>query len=285
LSASTDIGSHPFFAGKSQVGIGQIASTLLLLVSRYYVAIIVTGLVGLAAGWGVGTMLPKRYTSAVYLRLDENAARSTDALMSAAPVLDKVLAQVPVPGATVEQRRRRLDSERSLSVAPNEVARTSGLFQMQVADTDPARAKAIAAAFLDAWLEATKPTGDKKTQLEQQIARLERELAWTTEAIAQARKDPAAAATTAQGAGLIVLGSPMTMLVGKYEELVTSLEKTQQEAKGLSRDVILSEPTLPEEPSGPRKAPIMLGVALAAEALLLLWLFARQMRWIGPKRG
>jgi hypothetical protein len=253
-----------------------------VLFSKYYWAIFIVGLGAGLAGWGIVHVVPKQYTSSVYLRLDEAAARNADAVMSAAPILDQVLARVDVPGSTIEDRRRRLDAERSLSVAPNEIARTGSPFRMEVTDQDPPRARQLNAAFLDAWLTATKPAGDKKALLDQQIERAERELKWTFDSIEQAGKDPATAGMAAV-VGPALLGSPMAALVGRYEEIGTTLEKRREQAQGVSRDVILSEPTLPEEPSSPRPLQTIALAVVGAELLLLLGLIAREKGWL--RRG
>src|SRR5690349_14522288 len=73
------------------------------VVRRHLVALCITGIVAACAGWAIDSVLPKKYTSLAYLRIDEAAARSADALMSSASILDSVLAKFRIAGDTIEE--------------------------------------------------------------------------------------------------------------------------------------------------------------------------------------
>ena len=247
----------------------RVIDTAAVLLSRYYLAVVLVGIAAALAGWSLAQILPKRYTSSVYIRLDESAARNADALMSAAPILDRIIAKTNITGASIEDRRRQLDAKRSLSVAPNEIARTGNLFRMEVTDIDPARARQLNSAFLDAWIEATKPGPDRKAVLDAEIERLQQELKWTLDSIEEVKKNPAASVSSPLGSG-----SALATLLDKYDEIGGLLDKLRQQRQGVSRDAILSDPTMPEEASEPKPWRLIALCVASAEPLLLACLLS-----------
>ena len=111
--------------------------------------------------FGIANLLPKWYTSVVYLNLDEAGAREADVLMRSAPVLDKVLSEFKTLQDTLEARRRFLDGNRRIVVAPGDIQKTSKLFRMEYSDKDPRLAQKVNSLFVEAWLESNKAPGGK----------------------------------------------------------------------------------------------------------------------------
>lgn len=138
------------------------ASLIDLVLRNYALFILVPLVAGVALVGAVELFFPKRFISTTYLQIDAAAARSADALMSSAPILDKVLTKIPVPGETIEERRRTLDRGRKITVARNEVASTSKLFKLDVVDNNPVGARATNLAFIEVWLDASKPNPIKR---------------------------------------------------------------------------------------------------------------------------
>jgi hypothetical protein len=245
------------------------ASALLGFLARNYLVLIAAGIAAITIALGSLAVLPKRYTSTVYFRFDEPTSRSANALMSATPIVDKVLAKVAIAGNTVEERRRALDRKRQLTVAPNEIAHTSGLFRMDVSDEGRERARELNQAFIDAWLEATQPPPDRMVIIKAGLARIDQELKWTRTSIDAATREASPLSGSARA---------MAPLLTKYEELAGAQDKLQRELQGNSRDVILDPPTLPEEPSWPSQLLIMTIAVVAAEILAVIVLLALRRR-------
>ena len=126
--------------------------------------------------FGIANLLPKWYTSVVYLNIDEAGARKADALMRSAPVLDKVLSEFKAPQDTLEARRRFLDGNRRIVVAPGDIQMTSNLFRMEYSDRDPRVAQKVNSLFVEAWLELTNPPAEKRKMIEAEIARKDLEV-------------------------------------------------------------------------------------------------------------
>lgn len=253
----------------------SFAGALSLVLGNFVLFVVVALGAALASAWLAGA-LPQRFTSTAYLRIDEAGARAADALMGSEPVLDKVLAKIPVPGDTIEERRRRLDRERTLSVARNEIARTGRLFRLDVSDGNPVGARATNLAFIEAWLDAMQPNPVKRARLEAAVKRTEEEIAATSSAIERLQNSPhpgLSAANMLQSDSV----TPLVALMTKRDEAFESLAGLKADLAGTSREaVLLGEPTLPEEPTWPRRSVVATIGAAAAIVLLFLFLLGRQ---------
>lgn len=264
------------------------------LLSKYYLVVLVVGLLAGLAGWATVLVLPKDYSSAVYLRLDEPTARIANALMQSTPVLDAVSAKLNPPAGTAEWRRRWLDKRRVLSVAPGDSATGAHLFRQVVTDTDPVRAKAINTAFVDAWLNAAQPAPAHKAFVESEIARLEQQLKLIDKYLQQLDKPASGTPTTTPPQSEPRLPTIIAVpadasngaatLLAKREEATAALARYRQDLLGVTRDVVLSEPSLPEEPSWPRPEMVTALAVAGAEIVLLILIVIREAGWIRWRR-
>src|SRR4051794_4873366 len=78
--------------------------------------ILTTTLIAGVLAFGVTLLIPKVYTSVAYLGpMDEAYAKSNEALIQSAPVLDTAIGNLPQyrPGYTLEERRGNLGSPRA----------------------------------------------------------------------------------------------------------------------------------------------------------------------------
>jgi hypothetical protein len=244
------------------------------LVLRNFVLFVLVALAAALVAAALAGVLPQRFTSTAYLQIDEASARAADALMSSEPVLDKVLTKIPVPGDTIEERRRRLDSERTITVARNEIARSSRLFRLDVIDSNPIGARAANIAFIEAWLEASRPNPLKREQLEAAIKRAEEEIKATSLAIERLQNTPhpdLSSENSLQGNP----ATPLVSLLSKRDQAFDILTGLKGELTGIAREsVLLGEPTLPEEPTWPRRSWVaMIGAAAGVVLLFLVLLF------------
>jgi hypothetical protein len=251
-------------------------ASLIHLVARNYALFILVPLVAGLAFAGAAGFLPKRFTSTAYLQIDEATARGADALMSSEPILDKVLTKISIPGQTLEERRRRLDNGRTIAVARNEAARTSRLFKLEVVNGSPNGARATNLAFIEAWLDASKPNRFKRDQIEGAIKRAEEQIKAASSIIDRLENSPPPDVTaehSLQGNSATALVS----LLSKRDQAYDNLTRLKIELAGLSRDaVLLGEPTLPEEPNGPKRIwAAAIGAAAGAVLLLAFLAFKR----------
>lgn len=155
---------HP---AMSTSGFGE----LIVVVVNNLKLLVLVPLIAALVAFGIASALPKWYTSAAYLALDETGARVADARMRSAPVLDKVLSEFHAPRDTLEARRRFLDRNLRMVVAAGETQKTSGLFRLEYSDTDPRTAQKVNKLFLEAWLASTQPPPDKRAEIQGEIER------------------------------------------------------------------------------------------------------------------
>jgi hypothetical protein len=220
--------------------IGVISGNLKLLVLGPVVAALVA--------FGVASVLPKWYTSAAYLAVDETGARVADARMRSAPVLDKVLAEFHAPGDTLEARRRFLDRNLRMVVAAGETQKTSNLFRLEYSDKDPRVAQKVNSLFIDAWVASTQPRPDRRTEIEAEIERTDLQTKSVTQLIDQLQKDaPSLVSQSPQGE----LATSILGLTTKRDQNLANLISLRRSLNGVSRDVVFGLPDLPEEPSWP----------------------------------
>lgn len=260
------------------------------MVSKYYQVFLLVGALAGLVVWTASIVQPNQYTSVVDLRIDEPTARDANALMRSNAVLDAVIAKLDVPGSTNEQRRRWLDSKRSLAIAPGGGATGTRLFRQEVIDGDPARAKAINTAFVDAWLEAIKPAPIKKSFIESEIARLEEHLKLIDKYLERLDKEAggSTAASTPQAEARTIITVPDTRiaaaasLLTKRQETTAALARLREELHGTNRDGVFSVASLPEEPARQRYLLNTVLAAVSAEMILLFLILVTEtglVRW------
>jgi hypothetical protein len=230
-------------------------------------------IVGLVA-FGITNTLPKWYSSAAYLNLDEAGARAADALMRSPPVLDKVLAEIKAPQSTIEARRAFLDGNRRIVVAPGELQRTSSLYRLEYSDRDPRVAQKVNSLFVDAWLESTKPPPEKRSTIEADVARRDLRAKSISQLIDRLQKD--ATSLVSQNSQEGELATPITKLIEKRDENLATIAGLRNSLNGVSRDVVFGAPDLPEEPSWPKKGMITILAGFVATLLLLMFVILRR---------
>lgn len=254
----------------------EISLLDLFLVLAENIKLLIVGPLAVGAlAYAISYALPQMYTSVAYLRLPKTSevsqdaetlplvARSADAaraLIFSPVILDKVIEKVQFGDGTLENRRRELANNIRWESSD------SGPVVLSVSDNQPARAKAINDAVIDGWIDQTKPGPDQAERLKQKIELNDLQLNSVTTLIDRLTKE-----------------TPQLVIPGMQNELATSLAKlqadrnklvaetddAQRKLRGVSRDVILSSPTLPGGPSFPKKGKIAVYSALASGMILL----------------
>ncbi|PDT74105.1 hypothetical protein [Bradyrhizobium sp. C9] len=251
-----------------------IIRELFTVIRKNVVALIAAPLIAGTLVAAYASFRTKEYTSLAYLRLDENSARAADAIMSSVPVLVQLLTEFKVDGATAEDRRRELDSKRSISVAPNQNPRTSTLFRLSVTNADPAMAQAINAAFIAAWLQATIPPPINLRTLNDEIARTEQlipQMSALLDVIKKASPPVLHAENTLSEDAL----TPAIALITKIDQANKRIEQLKLQTLGASQDAVFSPPNLPDAPNPSHAVRWGLLAAIAAEILLLMFFWFR----------
>ncbi len=222
------------------------------------------------AGFVTASFKPKIYTSSAYLRMDENAARSANATMSSPVTLDKVLAKIKVPGDTVEARRRFIDDNRRIVVAPNEIPRTSKFFRLDFTSTDPRVAQQVNSLLIDAWIESTRPPPYRASTIQADIERLELQTKTISDLLERLSKD--APTLIAENSMQGELATPMVALITKRDQNRAAITNLREQLLGVTDDVVFGRPDLPEEPIASRRGLTTLLAAAGGGVLTLAFI-------------
>lgn len=222
----------------------------------------------LAAGilaFAVVSFLPRSYTSVAYLSVDEAGAQAADARMRSIPVIDAVLSGSDVPGASVEARRDYIVRNTRIMAAPGLVRKTARLYRMEYSDRSPAIAQTIHLRLLEAWLQSTKPGPDERAASEAEIRRLDAQAKSIQTLIGDMEDDMREPALRKSRGTYVEMIATLSI---RQDETLGRLAALRSKLNGFSRDIVAGEPTLPDEPSWPNTAVIVI-LSVAATGLLL----------------
>lgn len=246
---------------------------LLRVLANNLKLLIAGALVAGVTGFVVAGLMPKYYTSSAFLRMDENLARSANAMMASPTTVDRVLAKIKIPGDTVEARRRFIDRNRRIVVAPNEIPRTSKLFRVDFTSSDPRFAQQVNSLIIGSWIESTKPPPFKSSAIRLEIERLESQAKTISDLLERLSKETPLllAANSLQGE----LATPLVALVTRRDQALASVITLKEQLLGVSEDVIFSPPDLPEEPDSSRRGLIAVISAIGGGLLMFAFVVLR----------
>jgi uncharacterized protein involved in exopolysaccharide biosynthesis len=250
---------------------------LLRIVSTNLKLLIASALLAGIAGFVAASFNTKYYTSSAYLRMDENAARNANAMMSSPVTLDKVLAKIKVPGDTIEARHRFLDENRRIVVAPNEIPRTSKFFRLDFTSTDPRFAQQINSLLLEAWIESTKPPPFRASTLQAEIERIESQTKTISDLLERLSKETPT--LLAQNSMQGELATPLVALIAKRDQNLAAIAGLREQLLGVTEDVVFGRPQLPEEPVSSRRVLIAVLSAIGGGLLMFAFVVLRAVWW------
>lgn len=280
-SYSPSVTTHRQTAGKKdvhpRVSVRKLAMTVMENLRLLILGPLIAGLVA----YGTASLLPHWYTSVAYLAFDQAGARDASVRMLSEPLLDKVLSNSTVPGATIEARRRYLTRNIRIVAAPGELAGQASLFRLEVSDKDPRSAQSTNSRLIEFWLDSTKPPPDRRAVLAADIERYEAQTKLASQMIDRLQKE--ASNLIFPGSLQGELATPISNLVAKRDQNLEKLISLKRELNGTSRDVIFAPPNLPQEPSWPKKGIISILTTVAAGLLLFMFVILRSF-WPFPGR-
>lgn len=254
----------------------SLLDLLITMAENFKLLIVGPVLLGLLA-LGLTYTLPQRFTSQAILALPAAALTPTPtptpaqaaAMMVSPLVLDPVIVSLNLAdGLSIAGARLKLASQIKATVGKD------GLLRLDVTATSSLNAQAIANALIDNWLKSTTPGQQDRADLEKRLAYAKSSLASVSRVLDHLAADGAPVLNKPitlgdAGISIVALGE----LQERYRNDVLNIPRALQ---GLSRDVVIQEPTLPTEPVGPKKSLIAILAALGGGFALLLWVFMRQ---------
>lgn len=233
-------------------------------------------LVPLLAGLGVlglSYFLDKSYSSEAILSFTAPAPAQAVSMMTSPLVLDPVIHSLNLSqGRSIEATRKELAGKIKASVGKD------GLVRLDATANSPLAAQTLANAVIDAWLKTTLPAPQDRADLEKRLSYAQASLASVRSLLARLTAEGvsnlAKPLTRGEsGLSLVAVSEMQTRYLGE----VLSIPRTLQ---GLTRDVVLQQPTMPIEPVAPKKSLMALLAALGTGFALLLWVFVRH-AWRG----
>ena len=233
-----------------------VAENLKLLILGSFAA----GLLSL----GISFTLPQSYVSQAILTLP--TPTQTAAMMVSPIVLDRAVESLKLQ--PIQVTRKTLANEIKATVGKD------GLLYLNVSAPSAIQAQAIANAVIDSWLISTVPSEDDRAELEKRLSYVK--LAFDSTARFVEHFTPKGSASLNnpllldQGAFAIVATRE---LQARYLSEILSIPRS---LKGLSRNVVTQQPTLPTEHVPSKTGLFATLSALAAGFALLLWVFMRQ---------
>lgn len=253
--------AQPYRQDDTPLPLAYVPSLLAANLKLLLIGPLVAGILAFA----IASFLPRSYTSVAYLSVDEAGAQAIDARMRSIPVTDAVLSHGDVPGTSAQARRDYIARNTRIMVAPGLVRKTARLYRMEYSDRSPESARTIHLRLLEAWLESTKPGPDERAASETEIRRLDAQAKSMQTLIGELEDDmrePALRTSRGTFAQMIV-----TLSI-RQDETLARLAALRSSLNGVSRDIVAGEPTLPDEPSWPNTAVIVI-LTVAATSLVL----------------
>ena len=246
-----------------------IATNLKLLIA----SVLVAGIAGFVAA----SFMTKYYRSSAYLSFNEDLARAANSTMSSPQTLDKVLAKVKVPGDTIEARRRFIDNNRSIVVAPKEIPRTSKLFRLDFTSSDPHVAQQVNSLFIKSFIKSTKPPPNKAIVINAEIERNTVQAKTISDLLERLTKETPSLVSQNSLQG--ELATPIIGLVAKRDQNLANIITLKQQLLGVSEDIIFWPPDLPEEAVWPQRSLIAALSALGGGLLMFAFVALRAGWW------
>lgn len=249
---------------------------LVMAVAHHYRLLLIGPILIALLAYAIAWVVPAKYISTAYLRIDRAMARTLEAIMTSPAEADRVLSKYPETGSTPEARIRYLSDNLWLTdIEPLGDRQTVRLFRLDIAHWDPQSAQTINSQLIEAWLNTTLPPPGERANLEAELERNRIAAASNTALIQQLQKEATTLVTPNSISGEIA--TPISSLISKRDLNLATMVTLQNKLAGLTRDVIAMPPHLPREPGLPKKKAIAILSGIAAfPGLLIIILLGRR---------
>jgi hypothetical protein len=250
----------------------------MVTIIRRYFLLLISGpiIVGITA-YSVAGLVASKYTSDALLRIDRATSRSMEALVTSPGIADRVLSNFRDTGDGPEARVRYLQKNLTIvDLEPNADRMAPRLFRFEVTHTDPKVAQEISSQLIDAWLATTLPGPAERANLEAELQRIRLSITANSELIQRLQKEAVNLFTPNTMVGEIA--TPISTLISKRDASLADVNVIENKLAGISRDVIVAAPHLPQEASWPNKRSIaVLSAALSLPAIFFLLLYGHML--------
>lgn len=225
--------------------------------------------IGLVA-WGATFLLPPRYESESWLRLDNGVAEASAAYFDSTDVLIPLLAKTPWV------RGRESDAEGAVERLRDDIhasySKTDRVLRVRVLAPSPEQARQLNTDLIEAFRVFTLPRGKELEQLQQQAERARgslKELGLILDRLAQ-NMDKVTPGTEGDNVARAYIN-----LFEQRAIREKALQDLDRKLTGFGSEVFVQSPNLPAQPAKPDKALIVLASTLMGGLGLLLFVFVR----------
>lgn len=246
----------------------RIFSQELVLAIRDQILLLIIGPLTVAlAAYLLARHSPHEYRSTAFLRIDAGTAKSVEAFVTSPPVADQILAKFSVGGTSPETRAEfiakhsRLISPQPVSPQPAGDPANGGLCRLDVDSNDPHDAQSIATTLIQTWLASTRPIGPTRESLGSEMER--HKLA------ADANSKLIDGLTSLPESNSLSAEMVLSALISKRNEHMASVNALRDRLNGITTDIIVVPPHLPQDPLPSRAKTIALLYGLAAVPVFL----------------
>lgn len=232
------------------------------------------------------SILPGHYTSIAYLRINRTMARSAEALMRSPDIAGKALKDDPTIRQTAESQIRYLDKYLKITdINASNDPQIFDIYRLSLTHPNATRAQKIASRLITAWLATTGPGPIERKNIEDEIALDKNSIDSTSKLIERLQGE--ANHLLAPNSWTGELATPLSALMTKRAETTAKINQLERRLIGVTRDVIVSEPHLPQEPASLGRTSLSVLAALTISPLILIvMLFGRAIAYLKrPQRG
>lgn len=254
----------------------RVFSQELVLAIGNYIWLLAIGPIAVAlVAYLVVSQAPHQYRSTALLRIDRPAARSMVAFLTSPPVANQILSRHGTGGDTPETRATFLIQQFRLT-DPEPAAERAGerLYRLDFDDSDPQRAQAIATDLIQTWLASTRPIGTTRDFLEAELDRNKIAAAVNTQLIDELQKETETTKLVVPNSLSGELATPISALIAKRDQNSSAVNRLSDQLKGITADVILVPPHLPQSaiPTRAKAIPVLFGIGTLPVLLALVLL-------------
>lgn len=222
------------------------------------------------------SLAPHQYRSSALLRIDRATAKSMEQFVTSPPMANQILSRHGGGGDLPDAQASFLAHHFGL-IDPEPTSWRAGtrLYRLDVNDSDPRRAQAIATDLIQTWLAWTRPEGKTRDFLEAQLRRNRTAANEKTKLIDQLENETAKLVAPNSSSG--EPASYLSVVISRGENWA-AVDRLIGRLKGVTADVVVVPPDLPQAamPTRAKGTAVLFGVA-ALPVLLALVLLGRHL--------
>ena len=254
----------------------RLFSQELVLAIRDHIIVLVTGPLMVAfVAYLLTFNSPREYRSTAFLRIDAPTAKWLEDFVTSPPAADEILAKLGVGGTSPESRGQFMAKHfRVIAPQAGVDGNVIGLGRLDVDSPDPQVARSVANAAIESWLGSTRLVGASRTSVESELERHKLAATANSKLIdglqSEFEVEIQNRVTKPSGGNSVSSDAPLlSTLISKRHENLASINVLTDRLRGITKDIVIVPPHLPQDPLPARAKAIALIYGLAAVPIFL----------------